>query len=201
MKIILFAVFFIMISGCGGDEVRHLENDFSDSYQLSDFNLSANYDYWEIRRTWDYEDEIQYDVIARYDESAYKNLDATQIQLLEDATSQSGFAGYCFPAYCPYYAVAIEGYSVSIIDTRSLLVDLFGSIDTEAELFVLLDYDQSYRPTTKALSYSPTDGGYLVVLAWDTTCQLRGKDLVKVYTDGTVEKIRELSKTKYSGCA
>ena len=202
MKRIIFVLISIVLHGCGGDEVMQLEHNFAETYQLSDFNLPENYDYWEIRQTWpSLEEEEPYDVITQYDENAYNNLDATQKQLLEDVTSQNGFAAYCFPGYCPYYAVAIEGYNVTIVETRSQLLDFFGAIDTEAELAVFMDYDQSYRPITEPLSYRPTDYGYMVVLAWDTTCGLRGKDLVKVHRDGTVQKIRQLSKTEYNGCA
>jgi hypothetical protein len=174
---------------------------FSENYLLSDFHLCDEYNYWEIRRgALPQQDVTDDEVIAKYDDISFNNLDSTQVQIVTDAVSQGGFAVQCLPSFCPIYAVALRDYNVTIIDSRSGLIDFFGEIDTEAELSVLLNYDQSYQLRTQPELYEQTADGFLVVLKWDTLCQLRGKDLVKVYKDGEIKKIREISRESYNFC-
>lgn len=205
-KLLIILICSLYLMGC--DELNKNKKDglpdlfFKNEYILSDFNLNANYLYWEIRRgALPGQDVSTYEVIAKYDDVSYSHLDSTQIQIINATSSQNGFAGQCLPSYCPIYAVALIDYDVSIIDSVSKLKAFFGEIDTEAELFILLSYAQDYALSTEPETYEETDYGYLVVLKWDTLCQLRGKDLVKVYRDGTIEKIKEISRETYSGCA
>ena len=199
-------ILIALLTGCDSNDRSNSGNTlpsiaFSDDYQLSSFTLSDDYAYWEIRRGKLSEGEIQgYRVLEQFDEDSFNSLDETQTEIISNTSSLSGFAGFCRPSFCPVYAVAINGYSVTVIDSGYDLTEFFGEIDTEAELKVRLDYAQDYAQRTTPTFYEEVDDGYMVLMSWDTLCQLRGEDLIKVYRDGTIEKIREISRENYESC-
>lgn len=202
--VIAGALLLSLLTGCGsesGDEITMPSKAFSNDYQLSDFNLAADYSFWEIRLgSLPTEDIYKFQVINRFDTEGYQALDVVQRQNLDTTVSQTGFSQSCLPSFCSYYAVAIKNDATQLIDSTSDLIDFFAEIDTEAELKIRLDYAQDYKARTIPLFYEVIEGGYLVLLNWDTLCQLRGQDLVKVYKNGKIEKIREVSTESYSSC-
>jgi hypothetical protein len=206
MKFYFIAGAFVisLLAGCGGesgDEITLPSKAFSNDYQRSDFNLAADYSFWEIRLgSLPTEDIYKFQVIERFDSESYQTLDDVQRQHLDTTVSQTGFSQSCLPSFCAYYAVAIKNDTTVLIDSTSDLLEFFSEIDTEAELKIRLDYAQDYKAKTIPLLYEVTEGGYLVLLNWDTLCQLRGQDLVKVHKNGKIEKIREISAESYSSC-
>lgn len=206
MKVIytIVLVSTLLMTACDGDtEEEALPSiEFSKDYVLADFNFDTPVDYWELRRANVYgEDAGTFDVLVQYDIEANTQLDDTQLQLLSEYTSLTGLKSFCLPANCPVYGAVVSGSTVYGVTNIAEMIELFGRIDTEAELYLRLLYTWDYDfLSIKAVAYRPTESGYLVVLDWDNLCGLRGQDLVKVYYDGVIEKIREISSEETGYC-
>lgn len=169
---------------------------FADEYQLVDFNLSDSYIYWEKRRGNLYGQEGQADeVLIQYDAEIYTDLSTEQIALLDMADTNNGYDAQCLPDYCPLYGVALLQDSIFVIESMTDLVDFFGDIDTEAELYHLLAVDYSVPET-----FEENDEGYRVVIAWNNLCGLKGTNLIQVYPDGTQALIKELTTEETNTC-
>lgn len=169
---------------------------FADEYQLVDFNLSDSYIYWEKRRGNLYGQEGQADeVLIQYDAEIYTDLSTEQIALLDMADTNNGYDAQCLPDYCPLYGVALLQDSIFVIESMTDLVDFFGDIDTEAELYHLLAVDYSVPET-----FEENDEGYRVVIAWNNLCGLKGTNLIQVYPDGTQVLIKELTTEETNTC-
>ena len=200
----LCSLIVVLGTGCSSDGSNRSEDSlpstpFSETYELEDLNPAGEVEYWEVRQGPHVgEDLSQFNVRERYGNR--DSLDDAQRELLQSSTSQTGFAVGCLPGHCPIYAAAITGYDVRTLDSQESLAEFFGGIDTEAELFIYLSYISSYALSTHPLTYEKVDEGFLVVLQWDSLCLNRGRDLVKVYPDGTVEKIHELDRETYDVC-
>lgn len=207
-----FILLTIFIVGCD-NEKNSTENEFdtlpTETYEevseLSGFNLSRDYIYWEVRRSYftyhyssENEGEYEYgeDVLHQYDEAAYNNLTPLQLEMLEGVNSVNGFDDDCPPDYCPIFGVALLSNEPVVIASEQSLLEFFGDIDTPAELSRWVwanDYSLKF--------YEETNYGYRVVADWDNDCGERGQDLIKVFKDGSIEKVEELSIEFYDTCA
>ncbi|MEM8594501.1 MAG: hypothetical protein AAGF06_06775, partial [Pseudomonadota bacterium] len=181
-----------------GVEVPSGKTVFKSAYALNDFNLSVPSSYWETR-LFDTQ-ENAHSVERRFGVQEYTQLSGHQQSLLALKTSSAGFAVKCRPAECPVYGVSIHNSDVMLLTNKAELKEFLGDIDTEAEAFVWLSYAQDYQQRMTPMTFEKTSDGYLVELNWDTECQLKGKDLVKVTHDGRIEKVREISRETYEGC-
>ncbi|MEP0354732.1 MAG: hypothetical protein ABJH06_05570 [Paraglaciecola sp.] len=169
---------------------------FADEYQLADFNLSDSYIYWEKRRGNLYGQEEQADeVLIQFDAEIYTDLSTEQVALLDTADTNNGYDAQCLPEYCPIYGVALLNDSSFVIESMTDLVDFFGDIDTEAELYHLVSVDSSV-----AKSYEKNEDGYRVVVEWNNLCGLKGTNLIQVFTDGSQELIKELTTEETGTC-
>lgn len=199
LKVISLVLGVSFLVGCLNDSDSSDQlplNEFKAEYTLIDFNLSEDYLYWEVRQGNMLHQEEHEDVVRdQYDEGIYSSLTDVQLEILGSVDSNSGFDYGCAPSYCPYYGAALIDNSIVTIETRADLIAFFGSIDTEAELSVLLSIGYN-----NAELYEKIEDGYRVIIAWDDLCGTQGKDLIKVYADGTTEKIREISRENYEGC-
>ena len=190
------------LTSCGGDDAVVLENEFQLAYQLSEFNLSKTYRYWEIRRgSVEFEESDEYEVIVQFDATAYNGLVDDIKSVLSDAQSQNGFFAQCLPSYCPIYGAAISDQNdVELIDSNTLLKAFFGDIDTEAELFIWVKYSRlSFY--NEPLSYEAYEQGYKVVVEWDTLCQRKGSSLIYVDQNGDITELKQLTEEHYDSCA
>lgn len=183
-----------MLSGCMHDDSDGTQNDglpateFSGAYVLADFTLSDTYAYWEIRRGEPGIPEIDYIVIASFDEERLQSLTDAQLEALAVASADIGFRSECEPGGCPVYGVAIKGDFPVLITSDAQLLSFFGQIDTPAELSLWLTA-HDYTP----VSYEETAAGYLAVADWDNLCGTRGSDLLFVGSDGVITVQRTLS--------
>ncbi|MEP1384373.1 MAG: hypothetical protein ABJK64_11375 [Paraglaciecola sp.] len=169
---------------------------FADEYQLADFNLSDSYIYWEKRRGNLYgQDEQADEVLIQFDAEIYTDLSTEQVALLDTADTNNGYDAQCLPEYCPIYGVALLNDSSFVIESMTDLVDFFGDIDTEAELYHLVSVDSSV-----AKSYEKNEDGYRVVVEWNNLCGLKGTNLIQVFTDGSQELIKELTTEETGTC-
>jgi len=201
IKHIIVILLSIYISACNSDVQESLPNNaFPEIIRFSDFNLNDEYIYWEVRRgNLPDEEYFEDDVIARFDESILPTLTETQRDLLSSADTNNGFDVQCRPFYCPIYGVALLDDSTFIIESQSDMIYFFDGIDTTAELSSWLSISSSLG-TTSAKYYEKNESGYRVILDYDNLCGTKGTNLIQVYTDGTVELIKELSKKTYDGC-
>lgn len=203
MKLYLPPIIFlsILLLGCGSDDTSEPTDNLpseehEESVTLSSFNLSDEYIYWEIRvGNMSHQEPTNDRVIAKYDEEIYSNLTPTEISLLESIDSVTGFDAQCAPSYCPVFGVALFSNSAVAIESKQDLLRFFGDIDTVAELSRWIS-SNNYS----LQKYEVTDYGYRVIASWDNNCGTRGEDLIKVFKDGTIEKIKELSSESYNGC-
>lgn len=186
----------LLLSACGENKPDLPTEEFSKDYILADFNLDEDYDYWEVRlgRPWETGDSAV-EVLYQYDDDAYAGLDSTQLQVLSDTKSDNGISYGCYPSGCNFYVIALLGYSPVIVDSVVDLNEFLGEIDTEAELWVRLDYASDYHEITTPESFEEVPGGgYRAVISWNNTGGTRGRDLVTVSPDGSIEKITELER-------
>lgn len=183
----------LFFTGCGSEDENSLPaTEYDLRPTLTDFNLSDEYRYWEIRRG---EFEGPDSKIAQYNEDIYSALSESQQSQLDDVSSDTGFDAYCQPNYCPVYAVALISDSIMLIDSIEDLKAFFGTIDTPAELHRWL---QSYEYRLK--KYDETEYGYRVLASWDNLCGRKGQDVIDVYSDGSIVFIKEVSSEEYLGC-
>jgi hypothetical protein len=163
---------------------------------FSSFNLSDEYIYWEIRvGNMPHQDSTGDEVIVKYDENIFLNLTSVEKSQLASIDSVTGFDAWCAPSYCPVFGVALLSNEAIAIESRQDLLAFFGAIDTVAELSRWISTN-NYG----LRKYEITDYGFRVIASWDNDCGTRGEDLIKVFRDGTIEKIRELSSESYNGC-
>lgn len=205
-RLVSFTLLFLL-SGCGegttgvriGIDVP--EDEFAQEYALSDFKLNQSYDYLELRAEFINTDEPDHLLLESYDAEAKALLDDTQLELLSVIESQTGFKAGCRPSYCPFYAVTLRDYTIDVIDSENELLALLDGINTEAEVYVWLVYTEQYHEGTKEpLALYEIEGGYRVLLDWDTGCGLRGQDVIDVFTDGGIEKVLEIKRQNYNAC-
>ena len=201
IKHIIVILLTISISACNSDNEESLpNNEFPEITVFSDFSLNDEYIYWEVRRGNLPDEEYFEDaVIARFDESILTTLTETQRDLLSSADTNNGFDVQCRPAFCPIYGVALLNDSVFIIESQSDMIYFFDGIDTTAELSSWLSISSSLGDTSPKY-YEKNESGYRVILDYDDLCGTKGTNLIQVYTDGTVELIKELSTETYDGC-
>ena len=195
-NIFVVTLLSLMLIACNKDDELLPDNVFSDVYQLSDFSLNDAYLYWEIRLgNMEYQADDEDFILDSFDGDILEQLTPEQLSLLDHADTNNGFDAACAPSYCPIYAVALLTGSVFVVQSPSDLLVLFDVIDTEAELYYLLSVNAS-----QAKYFQENSLGYKVIVEWDNLCGTRGEDLVQVYTDGTIEKIRQLNTESYQGC-
>ena len=115
---------------------------------------------------------------------------------MRSETSTTGFSASCLPGFCPEYAVAIIDGNISLIDSKSLLLEFLGLIDSPAELDIWLWAHELW-----ARFHQQTESGYLAVVAWDDYCGTRGEDLVHISKNGTITKQYTISRETYEACA
>jgi len=163
-------------------------------YVLSDFSLSGNYVYWEIRRG-SLSSEEKDETLYSYDSETYSTLDETNLNNLSQADSEYGFAAQCLPGYCPVYGVTILDGNTNTLTSKSELLEFFGKVDTEAELNLWLWANDYYVDL-----FSKDESGYYVIVSWDSLCGRRGKDLVFVDENGVITEQRTISTEEYHGC-
>ncbi|MFT2090047.1 hypothetical protein [Paraglaciecola sp. 2405UD69-4] len=192
---LLSSIIMLLCMACN-DSTDLPKQEFADEYQLADFKLSDAYIYWEIRRGNLYSQEDQADeVLTQFDAEIYTDLSTEQVALLDTADTNNGYDAQCLPEYCPIYGVALLNDSSFVIESMTDLVDFFGDIDTEAELYHLLAIDYSVPET-----FEENDEGYRVVIAWNNLCGLKGTNLIQVYPDGSQELIKELTTEETGVC-
>jgi hypothetical protein len=196
---ILLSIFLLFGCDYGLDSKKN-ENLPSEVYEelpsFSSFNLSDEYIYWEIRvGNMSHQDSTDDEVVVRYDEDIFLNLSPVQKSQLASTDSITGFDAWCAPSFCPVFGVALLPNEAIVIESRQDLLSFFGIIDTVAELSRWISTN-NYG----LRKYEITDYGYRVVASWDNDCGTRGEDLIKIFHDGTIEKIRELSSESYNGC-
>ncbi|MGI1678787.1 MAG: hypothetical protein K6L75_08655 [Cellvibrionaceae bacterium] len=168
-----------------------------DEYELADFNLSDDFDYWEVRkgevRDGNFIVEPE-EILYVYDDDAFAGLSNQQVADLDATVSRNGFIAFCQPDYCPIYGVTVIGNGTALIDSKSELLDFFEDIDTEAELHLWL-WANDYT----ALSYELAPSGYLAVVRWSNGCDRRGEKIVYVDFDGDISTQRVIFVEKYNG--
>ncbi|MGH1471388.1 MAG: hypothetical protein ACRBCS_09355 [Cellvibrionaceae bacterium] len=202
-------IFGIIISFCGltaclsdnsdSELIVVLNESFYhlDEYELADFTLSEDFEYWEVRKgeTVDGNFIIESEeILYVYDDNAFANLSNQQVTDLDATFSANGFRASCEPDYCPFYGVAVMGNTTALIDSKSELLDFFEDIDTEAELHLWL-----WANDYKALSYELVPSGYLAVVRWSNGCDRRGEKIVYVDFDGDISTQRVIFVEKYNG--
>jgi hypothetical protein len=191
----------LVLLGCDYEfDSKKSENLPSEVYEelpsFSSFNLSDEYIYWEIRvGNMPHQDSTDDEVIVKYDEDIYLNLTPVEKSQLDSIDSVTGFDAWCAPSYCPVFGVALLPNEAIAIESSQDLLIFFGTIDTLAELSRWISTN-NYG----LRKYEITDYGFRVIASWDNDCGARGEDLIKVFHDGTIEKIRELSSESYNGC-
>ncbi|MCF2947474.1 hypothetical protein L0668_05100 [Paraglaciecola aquimarina] len=192
----------IMLLACNGTEqtnstsVQLPASSFAEQYSMADFKLNDNYQYWEIRKGTDLSTaKVGHTVLNKYDPEKFTALQNDLSNRIEAVQSDYGFDSQCLPSYCPIYGVAIRQDDIVVIESQQDLLVFFDYIDTEAEVFVYLNKNGAVPK-----SYEKNALGYKVLVAWDDLCGTHGEKLVQVFTDGTVEDIKELSETQYDGC-
>lgn len=201
MKLLRIVFLALLISGCDDDKKSRENlpsNKFGDisEYSLSDFSLNKNYEYWEVRRGHVVsKPEIPDEVLMSFDKKALITLSEAQRLNLKNADSDIGFSAQCLPGYCPIYGVAIIGNSTILLTSKLELLNLFGKIDTIAELDVWL-WANNYSP----IYYEKVESGYMVVVSWDGLCGTRGEDLIFVDYNGNLTKQKTISTETYKGC-
>lgn len=153
-----------------------------DESQLSDFNFQGDPDYVEHRLqfipTVDEANDIM--ILQEFDSQIKSELTESQRFLLSDTTSENGYKGGCLPANCVYYLVALEGESVTLIDTRTGLQNFIGTVDTPAELHFLAGLNAFPK------YFKATDNGYEIVVIWSDCNGGSGVDIYHVTTAGDV---------------
>lgn len=170
---------------------------------LASFNLNDDYFYWEVRigsllsqGGTQYAVRIRIRIRIRYDEAIYNGLSREELSRLESVSSNSGFAYQCLPDACPHYGVALLDSRTVAIESRADLINFFDVIDTPAELhWWMFANDYSLK------RYDFAEHGFNAIVAWDDACGTRGEDLIKVFENGDIEKVKELSREGYLGCA
>jgi hypothetical protein len=188
--------FTLMLVACNSSEEAQLPTrSFADSYSLTDFNLNDDYRYWEIRQGNSSYQKAGHTVLQKFDTNKHSTLTSDQISRLQKINVDNGYDSTCRPEYCPIYGVAVLSDSFFTIESETDLITFFDEIDTEAELYVYLS-----KSGSQAKTYEKNGLGYKALVSWDNYCGTRGENLVQVFTDGTVEVIREISVSEYNGC-
>lgn len=188
------------------DGIEIPSNEFKNEYTLADFDLNGKVDYLEIRYsiTDKDTDSLRYSVLQSFDQFSFDSLENVQKVIIENASSVSGFTGGGFPTFHPIYGVALTDYSATIMSSWDELLEVFGELDTEAELKIWLDYKQDWTidhgPIFMAHRYQEIEDGYLVLFVWKDDCDGRPQEIHKILRDGTLEKIKELNVDIYDGC-
>ncbi|WP_024460057.1 hypothetical protein [Marinimicrobium sp. LS-A18] len=209
-RTLLLAISLSLVA-CSGDDHPSPENPrqtlsipettFSGEYSAEDFDLAQPVDYWEIRLgAIPGLGSDEFERLMTFDASTHEALNDTQKAILEETTVlDTGFGAQCRPLYCPVYAVSLTGFDATVIDSDALLLEFFGDIDTEAELFVYLTHTPNLSVLTP-LAFEANDEGYIVHVAWDSQCLVRGENLIQVSPDGTIETLEELSQEETGVC-
>ncbi|MGJ8678955.1 hypothetical protein [Paraglaciecola sp.] len=195
MRLLNLVLVTLLLAGCEDKDNLPLTK-YELSPKFSDFNLSEDYIYWEVRRgNMAGQDASEDTVQIRYDDDMYINLSEYQLELLTNSDTNNGFKGECLPSYCPIYGVGLLVDSVFVIESKDDLLTFLGSIDTPAEL-ALWSSAQGYE----LLKYDITEYGYRALVSWDNNCGKKGKDLVDVYSDGTISLVKEISSEDTNYC-
>ncbi len=197
----------LFLVACGGssDEDTSLEHDYPEmnsgsyasNYSMTDFSISTASDYWEIRTGLPSEPE-EYSLVRVVDEDTLTALSDVQRDVLNSTASGSGFKIDC-QISCFNYLVSVKDDYATVISTYDELKAFFGSIDTEAELYVWLS-ESDYSLEVEPRSWEATATGFKAIIEWDTHCAHSGTDLVDVSSDGTITLLERLEEKTDGPC-
>ncbi len=189
----------LLLTACGAssDDDQELEHQFSDNYSISDFSLSADTDYWEIRTAIP-ETPEDYSTNRQVDEAAFISLSPVQTDVLNATFSESGFKTGC-PNTCFNYVVSLSDDYATVISSYDELKAFFGNIDTDAELYIWLS-ESDYSLVVEPQSWEATATGYRAIITWDSLCAHRGTDLVDVTADGTITMVKRFEEKTDGSC-
>lgn len=190
VRIIALLFLSIVLLGCQHSDVAsqasdQLDNSFPSlqDYSLEQFQLSGDYDYWELRlSTQAQESSNQINPVA-FDTTMQAQLTELQLERLNLARSHYDQLMTCEAVPCSYYALALSGEQVTVIDSQDALLALLGSIDTSAELHLWL-----WANRLAGESYEEVYGGYLVVVDGYHVCNNTAKNLLLVKNNGEISK-------------
>ena len=208
LALILSVFLCVLIVACKEDDSGPtLAHTFTGNYEIDDYTLSIESQYWEIRIGFpEYDEyphevssEAEYEVIKSVDAETYSTLSTIQLDVLQATTSEHGFYWTCLPEACPVYAVSMDGDYATLIDSDEELLDFFGEIDTEAELYDCLDYSD-YKTFVSPVSWETDGENYIAIVDWSNGCGLQGTDLIHVSRKGEINKIRTLTESTTEYC-
>lgn len=203
MKYAILTLASIVLFACGsGGPNKNLPiTPFPDlaSYRLSDFSLSKPLNYWQIE-TQTYDDPFldpdfvaRSSVIFQFDENIFEGLSSELQDEILSQNSNAGFSYSCIPSSCAIYGVILEEGRVDLIISEEELLELFGEIDTTAELDIWL-----WMSNYESRLYETTDTGYRVVAVEIYQSDVCGgtvdEDLLEVTADGTITELRRISR-------
>ncbi len=174
------------------------ETPFSDSsdYLRTDFDLSLEADYWEIRRAPIDDSEDEGETLFSFDAGTREELSSTAEAELAEADSNTGFAEGCAPMHCPIFAVAVVDDTAYLQASEGELLGLLGELNTEAELYIWL-----YANEYSGEAYEEVDGGYSVIATWNGSCDIGREDLLFVDYNGVITKQETLENPEFSVCS
>lgn len=191
MKYAILILTSLFLSACGSDSDSRANLPATpfqelDSYELSDFNLSSSLDYWEIVRAYDVPD-VPNDKLYQFDADTFDTYSDEIKEDISEQSTNSSFVYYGDPSGSRHYGVTLEGAFVDLVISKEELVSLFGEIDTEAELNILM-----WANRYEAKLFEQTETGFRTLVEV-FTCDGGGELLLEVTATGDIQTIRTVT--------